>query len=222
MNESTPPSPRPFPRTLWVGGGLLVGLLGLCCLLAVAESKKDRSVPLPLHLPVADFTLTNQAGAVTTLADLTNHVWLADIIFTRCASSCPVMTAQMKTMQDALPADSKARLVTLTTNPEFDSPAVLTRYAEHYQADTNRWTFLTGTKQAVAALAGDSLKLGSVPIKPEDRKDAFDFFIHATLFVIVDKHAIVREAYETTGNGLHWDEVQPRILAAIHQLENEP
>ena len=56
------------------------------------------------------------------------------------------MTRQMKSLQDALPPDSTARLVTLTTDPDYDSPVILKRYGEHYGADFNRWIFLTGTK----------------------------------------------------------------------------
>ena len=209
---NTPPS---FVRTLSVGGALLFGMLGLCALLAIIEARKHEPAPLPMNSRVADFALTNQAGQVTTLADLTNHVWVADIIFTRCASSCPIMTREMKQLSVAIPAGSQCKLVSLTTNPEYDSPAILPQY-------TTRWMFLTGTKQEVAALAGDNLKLGSVPIPPAERKEAFDFFIHSTLFVIVDKHANLREAFETTGDNLHWEDVQPRILAAIKQLESEP
>ncbi len=110
---------------------------------------------------VADFTLTNQDGQVTTLADLTNHVWVADIIFTRCAGQCPRMTGQMKSLQDKLPADSTAKLVTLTTDPDYDSPAIMKRYGERFGADFNRWMFLTGTKAQIAGLAGDSLKLST-------------------------------------------------------------
>ena len=115
--------------------------------------------------PVADFTLTNQDGQLSTLADFTNHVWVADIIFTRCAGPCPRMTGQMRSLQNLLPPDSTAQLVTLTTDPDFDSPAVLKKYGERFNADSNRWTFLTGTKKEIAALASGSLKLSAVPVK---------------------------------------------------------
>jgi cytochrome oxidase Cu insertion factor (SCO1/SenC/PrrC family) len=172
---------------------------------------------------VADFTLTNQDGQVTTLADLTNHVWVADIVFTRCAGPCPRLTAQMKSLQDKLPADSAVKLVTLTTDPDFDSPAVLKKYGERFGADFPRWTFLTGSKAQIASLGGDSLKLSAQPVKPEDRKDDADLFIHTTIFVIVDKHANLRGFFETGGDGVDWKgDVQPKILAAVKQLENEP
>jgi cytochrome oxidase Cu insertion factor (SCO1/SenC/PrrC family) len=173
---------------------------------------------LPVIGPVADFTLINQDGKLTTLADFTNHVWVADIIFTRCAGPCPRMTVQMRSLQNLLPPDSSARLVTLTTDPDFDSPVVLKKYGEHFNADFNRWTFLTGTKKEIAALASDSLKLSAVPVKPEDRKDDADLFIHTTIFVVVDKHAQLRGSFETGGDGVDWTNVVEARLLKICPL----
>ena len=173
--------------------------------------------------PVADFTLTNQDGRISTLADFTNRVWLADIIFTRCAGPCPRLTQQMRQVQDSLPKDSGAKLVTLTTDPEFDTPAVLKKYGERFGADFNRWTFLTGTKSEIAGVAANSLKLSAQPVKPEEQKNSADLFIHTTIFVIVDKHAQLRGFFETGGDGVDWtNAVLPKILKSVRQLENEP
>ena len=210
-------------RTLWVGFVLFLALICLVWLASLRQLQRNHLPPLPVIGPVADFSLTNQDGALTTLKDLTNHVWVADIVFTRCSGPCPRMTAQMKSLQDLLPADSRAQLVTLTTDPDFDTPAVLHRYSQHYGADTNRWHFLTGTKAQIAALASDSLKLSAVPVKPEDRKDDADLFIHTTIFVIVDKHAQLRSFFETGGDGVDWaNSVRPKLLQTIRHLEREP
>lgn len=214
-------TPAHPPRTIWVGFLLFFALMALAFLFWLAQAARIQ----PLHVlgRVADFTLTNQDGQVITLASLTNHVWVADIIFTRCAGPCPRMTGQMKSLQDKLPVQSDARLVTLTTDPDFDSPAVLKKYGERFGANFNRWTFLTGSKAQIAGLAADSLKLSAQPIKPEDRKDSADLFIHTTIFVIVDKHAQLRGFYETGGDGVDWkNSVQAKVLRAVHQLENEP
>ena len=79
------------------------------------------------------FTLTNQDGNPTTLTDLTNRVWVADIIFTRCAGQCPRMTQQMKSLEEKLPPGSGARLVTLTTDPDYDSPVIMKRYGDRFR-----------------------------------------------------------------------------------------
>jgi len=216
-------SPRP-PRTIWIGVLLFFALFALAFLLWLLQAVRNfGEVPLHAIGPVANFTLTNQDGKLTTLADFTNHVWLADIIFTRCAGPCPRMTAQMKSLQDLLPKTSAAKLATLTTDPDFDSPEIMKRYGERFGADFSRWTFLTGTKMEIGKLAANSLKLSAQPIKPDDQKNAADLFVHTTIFVIVDKHAQLRGFFETGGDGVDWtNAVQPRLLRAVRQLENEP
>jgi|ERR1035437_948713 protein SCO1/2 len=210
------------PRTIWIGFVLLFSFIALAFVTWFVQFKHSYHSPLPVIGPVADFTLTNQDGRLTTLADFTNHVWVADIIFTRCAGPCPRMTGQMKFLQNLLPPDSDAKLVTLTTDPDNDSPAVLKKYGEHYDANFNRWTFLTGTKKEIAALASGSLKLSAVPVKIEEQTGAADLFIHTTIFVVVDKHAQLRGSFETGGDGVDWtNEVAPRLLQTVRQLENE-
>jgi protein SCO1/2 len=182
----------------------------------------SRQNTLPALGQIADFTLTNQNGQATTLADLSNHVWVADIIFTRCAGPCPRMTAQMKSLQDLLPQNSNAKLVTLTTDPDYDAPPAMKRYGERFNADFNRWTFLTGTKTEIAALASGSLKLSAVPVKLEDQKNPADLFIHTTIFVVVDKRTQLRGIFETGGEGVDWtNTVQPRVLETMQRLEHE-
>ena len=129
----------------------------------------------------------------------------------------------MKSLQEKLPAEYPTRFVTLTTDPEFDTPEVLKKYGQRFGADFNRWSFLTGTKSEIAALASGSLKLSAQPVKPAEQQNAADLFIHATLFVIVDKHAQMRGYFETGGKGVDWTNgVLPKILRAVRQLENEP
>ena len=210
-----------LPQTFWVGMLLVLVLLGLAYLMSFAEFQKQRA--LPSLGTIADFSLTNQDGKLTTLAALTNRVWVADIIFTHCAGPCPRMTAQMRSLQDKLSPSSIAKLVTLTTDPDFDSPMVMNRYGARFGANFDRWTFLTGTKEQIGLLAANSLKLGSTPVKAEDQKNAADLFIHTTIFVVVDKHAQLRGIFQTGGEGVDWtNDVQPRLLATIHRLEREP
>jgi cytochrome oxidase Cu insertion factor (SCO1/SenC/PrrC family) len=216
-------SPRP-PRIVWVAFVLFFLLLAMAFLLwFVSVVRKVEAPRLPVIGRVADFALLNQAYAAVTLANLTNHVWVADIIFTRCSGPCPRMTKQMAALQGMLPKDSDARLVTLTTDPDFDTPPVLKKYGERFGADFHRWSFLTGTKAQIAALASDSLKLSAVPVKAADRQSDSDLFIHTTIFVLVDKHAQLRASFETGGDGVDWaNVVRPKLLRALQHLENEP
>ena len=214
-----PAKPTSLPRSYWIGLSLTTGILGLALLLGILQKKNP---PLPVLGQIADFTLTNQNGQISTLADFTNHVWLADIIFTRCAGPCPRLTQQMKSLTGKISAPD-VKFLTLTTDPEFDTPEHLKKYGEHFGADFNRWNFLTGDKMQLGLLAANSLKLAAQPVKLQDQKDAADLFIHTTIFVLVDKHAQLRATFETGGDGVDWtNDVQPKILATVKQLENEP
>lgn len=215
------PEPRKISALLSVGLLLVLLTLLLAYLLTGLQSRAHRP-PLPVIGPVEDFTLTNQFARRVTLADLRGRAWIADIIFTRCPGPCLKMTRQMKELQDALPTSSKARLVTLTTDPDFDTPAVLDRYAGRFDTDTNRWMFLTGAKNEISALGGGGLKLSAVEKKPGQRESENDLFIHSTIFVLVDKQARLRGVFETGGEGVDWMVEKQKILAALKQLEREP
>ncbi len=218
MDNSSPKS----SRSVWIGLALVVATLGIIFALAKIESTAKHAQPLPVLGQVPDFTLTNQAEQAVTLADLRGRVWVADIIFTRCAGPCPHMTRRLKLLQDALPATSAAKLVTLTTDPDFDTPPVMTAYGGKFGADFARWLFLTGSKPEIARLAIDGLKLTTVEKKPEERADPNDLFIHSTIFVVVDKQARLRGVFETVGQDMIFEQIRPKLLAAIAELEREP
>jgi protein SCO1/2 len=205
-----------------VGVLLLILALSLAFLLAKAESRRlHPQQALPVISQVADFSLTNQSSSVVSLADLRGHVWVADIIFTRCPGPCLRMTRQMKELQDALPGNGSTKLVSLTTDPDYDTPAILKTYGEHNGVDTARWTFLTGTKQQIHDVAVGSLKLSAIEVKPEERTSANDLWVHSTIFVIVDKQGQLRAVHETGGEGVDWASEKEKILAAVKQLEHE-
>jgi protein SCO1/2 len=135
---------------------------------------------------------------------------------------CLRMTRQMKELQDALSKDAQTKLISLTTDPDYDTPAILKTYGERAGADPGRWTFLTGTKIQIADLATGSLKLSAVEKKPDERASPEDLWVHSTIFVIVDKHAQLRGVYQTGGEDVDWTVEKQKILAAAKQLEREP
>ncbi len=217
MNEV----PRHTSRVLWIGLALTAALLVLAFLLATLRMGASLGKPLPVYGQIADFTLTNQDARPVSLSDLRGKVWVADIIFTRCPGPCLKMTRQMSQLQAALPAGSQARLVSLTTDAEFDTSPVLKIYAQRFGADFNRWMFLTGTPKQIASLAIDSLKLTAIEKKPEERQSPVDLFVHSTILVVVDKHARLRGIFETTGDNVDPLQTRHEVLSAVRRLEHE-
>jgi protein SCO1/2 len=208
--------------TVWIGVGLIAATLTVALMLAKVKTEMEARNRLPVMGPIPAFALTNQESKAVSLETLKGHVWLADIIFTRCAGPCPEMTRKMRELQDALPAESTARLVTLTTDADYDTPVVLQKYAAKNGAKADRWFFLTGDKRAVANLAIDGLKLTAIEKPAAERTDPADLFVHSTIFVLVDKAGQLRGVFQTQGGMVAWSDVKRQILAAIKQLEAEP
>jgi protein SCO1/2 len=171
---------------------------------------------LPVLFEVPDFALTNQGGQVITRASLRGQLWLADIIFTRCAGPCPEMTRRMAELQSAIPATQAVRFVTLTTDPGNDTPSVLQGYARRFGAQADRWHFLTGTKKQIVDLAVHGLKLTALDKEASQQKDPDDLFIHSTIFVLMDKQGRARAVFESDDVSM-----KPKILAAIERLLKE-
>jgi protein SCO1/2 len=146
-----------------------------------------------------------------TLDDVRGKVWIADIIFTRCPGPCRRITKDMARLQDLWPKDAPVRFVSLTSDPEFDTPAVLKRYAEEHKADPARWDFLTGTKRQIVDAAAN-LKFVRVEKDAKDRESVDDLFIHSTTFMIVDKRGQIRSVVETD---------QPDALTRARALVDE-
>src|SRR5262245_19187202 len=122
---------------------------------------------LPVYASVPDFTLTDQRGRPVRKADLEGKVWIASLIFTTCHNECPLMTAEMAQLQSDLAYVPDLRLVSISVDPDRDTPAVLSEYAERFNADPQRWFFLTGDKRTIYRLASEGFRLGIVdPAEP--------------------------------------------------------
>jgi protein SCO1/2 len=101
---------------------------------------------LPTIGPAPEFTLISQDGARVSLGDFRGKVVAVTFIFTSCPDTCPLLTAKMAQVQDELGSEfgTKIAFVSITVDPERDTPEVLKQYAQNFDANLAGWTFLTG------------------------------------------------------------------------------
>ena len=184
----------------------LVLLAALFCIVAgvsVAVTWKIRSIRSrrPIATPVVtpaspdneptyvpDFSLIDKNGKPVTLADLKGQVWVANFFFTSCPAQCPAMNMRMGQIQRALPDGAAAKLVSITVDPDNDSPEVLADYAKTFHAKDDRWLFLTGDKQAIIRLAKEGFKLPAGE-NPND---------HSLRLALVDRDGRIRGYFNST------------------------
>jgi protein SCO1/2 len=156
----------------------------IASVLALALSGCAAHVNLPSYGVVSDFTLTDQTGADFNSQSLAGRVWVANFMFTNCPGPCPRMSSQMHEVQTAL-AGQDVKLVSMTVDPERDTPEKLAKYAAFYSATPGVWYFLTGPTATLNHLGKDVFKLNPVD----------GSFEHSTRFVLVDKKSQIRGFY---------------------------
>jgi protein SCO1 len=173
---------------------IVVGVVTASTILVAGAEGRDRTAP-PLRIgqdlgkegyPLGTYKLTERSGKTVTEADLANDVWVAAFIFTRCPVSCPKISSVMKGLQGPL-GKAGVRLVSLSVDPEFDTPAVLTKYASGLGADPDRWWFLTGNQDEIVDLI---LKRFHLPIEQSTRAEAAsgaEAVRHSPRLVLVDR-----------------------------------
>jgi protein SCO1 len=158
-----------------------------------------RKVELPRYGAVPSFTLTDGAGQPFGTAQLDGHVWVIDFIFTTCAEVCPRMTEEMSRLQSWLinrSLDQRVRLVSVSVDPERDTPEKLRAYAHQFHARPDTWTFVTGPQQTIEDAVVRGFKIG-VSREKDDSQDGFAI-VHGTKFVLVDDKRQIRGYYDTS------------------------
>ena len=104
------------------------------------------------------FTLTDQDGKAFSSAELAGKVWMGSIFFANCPGTCfRENQAVAEILAEITDPDFMA--VSLTCDPDNDTPAVLARYAERFEADTARWKFLTGGIDVLKRVGQDTMGL---------------------------------------------------------------
>jgi protein SCO1/2 len=144
---------------------------------------------LPVIGTAPDFALTNQDGARVSLADSAGTVRAVTFIYATCKDTCPTLTAKMVLMQQKLGADfgKRVRFVSITVEPEIDTPVVLKTYAQKFGADPAGWSFLTGKSEDIQEVVR---KYGAFAkrIKPGDVD-------HLFLTSLIDRKGVLRVQY---------------------------
>ncbi|HET6225595.1 MAG TPA: SCO family protein [Bacteroidia bacterium] len=154
---------------------------------------KEEAIKKITHT-IADFSFLNQDSILTTQKSIEGKIHIANFIFTTCGSICPVMTSNMKIVNDSLKNDTSVVLLSYSVTPWIDKPYVLKHYVQENNIANPNWFFLTGSKSEIYTLARTSY------FAEEDlgfAKDSSEF-LHTEHFILVDKNKRIRGIYNGT------------------------
>ena len=141
---------------------------------------------------ISDFNLINQNGDTITQDFYNDKIYVADFFFTTCQSICPIMTKNMKEIQEKLINDKEILLLSHSVTPEIDSVGQLKKYAIANEINDDKWNLVTGDKKQIYTLARKSyLAVEDSPLGDYD-------MIHTENFMLIDKKKQIRGFYDGT------------------------
>ncbi len=156
---------------------------------------------------IPDFTLTDQEGRPFKFAKLKGKVTLLSFVYTTCPDVCPLFTAKMAQIQRTMSEKQNDGyfLLSITTDPEIDSPKVLKAYGQRYNVDFKTWAFLTGTEQQLRPV------WRSFDVNVVQR--ARGLVAHTTLTTLVDRNG--RQRFNYYGDRWHEEQVLRDMSALL-------
>ncbi len=205
-------APNPWK---WRIGWIAMTLVAATMLALMIDLDIRPAAPDPMY-PAPGFALIDQDGEPFGSEQLLGSPYVVAFIFTRCRAVCPIMTMQMAMLQDQLDGQAAlddVKLVSVSVDPDYDTPEVLTAFAERYHADPARWRFLTGPdRSAVWPMVEEGFKL---PLEDTPENTAMPIS-HSSKLVLVDGAGMIRGYYSgTDGEG------QAALMDALHAVVRE-
>jgi len=165
---------------------------------------------------IADFAFLNQLGDTITKQDVQGSIFVTDFFFTTCGGICPKMTHQLTRVQQEFADDPNFLILSHTVNPSIDTVEVMLKYAERFDANPEKWWFLTGTKKDLYLMARKSYL-----VVPDEADPNFDHggesdFVHTENFALIDPDGRIRGMYD----GTNPEEVN-ELIRDVYDLKKE-
>jgi len=142
-----------------------------------------------LDVLIDNFVLTDQDGQRVEFGKLRGKPVVINFMYTSCPDVCPLLTASLKILRDHMkPAEAgEIRFLSITTDPEVDTPKVLKAYSRRHEADVPNWSWLTGDARELAPV-WQGFGVGV-------KRLARGLIDHTTLTVVADARGHMRFVY---------------------------
>jgi protein SCO1/2 len=173
-----------------------------------ASQQRSPSSSLNTFKAAPQFSGTNLTNAVFSSSQLQGKVWLAYFFFTSCGGPCPIVTANIATIQKDI-AGKPLHIVGISVDPDTDTPSVLAAYAKRYNADTTLWRMLQMPLDSVKSVAVQGFLLPQGDMQNAEH----DPNLHSTRIVLIDKQGMIRGYFDGTDR-----EALQRLRAGINEL----
>lgn len=161
----------------------------------------DSGSSLPVIADAPPLALLDQTGRAFDAARVKGKVWVANFMFTSCPDVCPLLTSKMRSLQLRFGNHRKdIAFVSISVDPDHDTPEVLATFAKEHEADLGNWSFLTGPSEQVRSVVMEGFKqaMEEVPATDSEPRN----ILHGTHITLIDKRGRIRGFYRTDNASL--------------------
>ncbi|WP_409449804.1 SCO family protein [Chryseobacterium sp.] len=169
-------------------------------------------------MKVPDFNLTDQNNKKITNKDMLGKVYLVEFFFSKCPTICPVMNTNMRFIEDEI-NDPDFGIISISIDPENDTPELLKQHAKKIGAKSPNWHFLTGNRDYIGNLADQ------FDIYVGDKEDESENLNHSGMIALVDQEGNIRCRFDQNNkpilyySGLNYEDKEgtnPKLNGKFH------
>ena len=142
-----------------------------------------------------DFLLTNQDSILISNDDMIGKVYVLEFFFTRCPDICIEMNQNMKLLDEEFGDSKDFGIISITIDPNNDTPSILKKYSEALDVKSQNWHFLTGQKDYIYDLANIGFNIFA-----NQNSNFIGGFEHQGYFALIDKDGYIRSRKDSFGN----------------------
>ena len=142
-----------------------------------------------------DFLLTNQDSILISNDDMIGKVYVLEFFFTRCPDICIEMNQNMKLLDEEFGDSNDFGIISITIDPNNDTPSILKKYSEALDVKSQNWHFLTGEKDYIYDLANIGFNIFA-----NQNSNFIGGFEHQGYFALIDKDGYIRSRKDSFGN----------------------
>ena len=142
-----------------------------------------------------DFLLTNQDSILISNDDMIGKVYVLEFFFTRCPDICIEMNQNMKLLDEEFGDSNDFGIISITIDPNNDTPSILKKYSEALDVKSQYWHFLTGEKDYIYDLANIGFNIFA-----NQNSNFIGGFEHQGYFALIDKDGYIRSRKDSFGN----------------------
>lgn len=162
---------------------------------------------------VPSFSFTDQNGKTIDNSTFKDKVYVAEFFFTTCPTICPIMTENMKKIQDEFAGNPKVGIASFSIDPERDTPAILKEYAKNKGITKPQWHLLTGEKEEIFKLANEGFNL-----YVGEGSEIDGGFEHSGFFALIDQEGNIRSRKDENGNPIiYYDGLEEKSIQMLKE-----